>query len=66
MNALLKAIIQPKDGTRERVREAIATSQAKMEHASNRLDTIIKDMLDRNDQLTGRRGPEKYDEEDYH
>lgn len=65
MNGLLKAIFQPKDGTRERVKEAMASSQTKMTLAANRFETVVKEMLDRNDQVTGRAGRNR-DEEDFH
>lgn len=65
MSALLKAIFQPKDGTRERVKEAVASSREKMQGAANRFEIVVKEMLDRNDKLTGRAG-QNHDEEDYH
>lgn len=65
MSALLKAIFQPKDGTRERVKEAMAVSQEKMARAANRFETVVGELLDRNDRLTGRTGQGEH-EEDHH
>lgn len=62
MSAFLKAIFQPKDGTRERVKEAMAVSQEQTKRAVNRFETVIGELLVRNDHLTGR----GRDEEDIH
>lgn len=64
MSALLKAIFQPKDGTRERVREQIANSQEAMKRAANRFESTVSELLDRNDRLTGRIGRRGDDEDD--
>lgn len=65
MTALLKAIFQPKDGTRERVKDAIADSREKMQLAANRFESTVRELLDRNDEVTGRTGRRNH-EDDYH
>lgn len=68
MSALLKAIFQPKDGTRERVKQAMAVSQDKMERASARFESTVRELLERNDEVTGRAGrvAGRHDDDDFH
>jgi hypothetical protein len=54
MVALLKAIFQPKDGTRQRVKEEVMSSRRKVEYAASQFELTIRELLDRNDRLTGR------------
>lgn len=55
MTGILKSIFSPKDGSRQKVREEVVTSRERVETAANRFEETIRDLLDRNDKLTGRR-----------
>lgn len=48
-------IFRPHDGTRQRVKDDVETSRRDVEYAVNRFEETIRDLLDRNDQLTGRK-----------
>ena len=54
MSALLKAIFSPNDGTRRDVHAKVVASRVRVERAANRLEVTIREMMDRNDRLTGR------------
>ena len=55
MTGILKSIFGPKDGSRQKVKEEVASSRERVETAANRFEETIRDLLDQNDKLTGRR-----------
>lgn len=52
---LFKMIFKPHDGTRQRVKTDVEISRRDVEYAVNRFEETIRNLLDRNDQLTGRK-----------
>lgn len=54
MAGILKTIFTPHDGSRKRVREEVSTSRREVEKAANRFEETVKDLLKRNDTITGR------------
>lgn len=54
MSAILKAIFSPNDGTRQAVQDRVVASRVKVEKAASRLEETVRDLLARNDRLTGR------------
>lgn len=52
---VLKKIFAPNDGIRRRVHAEVVESVHEVEAASMRLDNLIRQMMDRNDGLTGRK-----------
>lgn len=50
----LKSIFRPHDGTRQKVQEEVVTSREKVETAVDRFEDTIRELIDRNDELTGR------------
>lgn len=55
MPGLLKTIFHPHDGTRRKVQQEVVKSRVDVQKASNRLEETIRDLLDSNDKLTGRK-----------
>ena len=56
MTGILKSIFRPNDGTREKVKGEVVASRESVDKAVNRFEETIRDLMDRNDKLTGRRG----------
>lgn len=54
MPGILNSIFRPQDGSRQKVREEVASSRQSVEKAVNRFEETIRDLMDRNDKLTGR------------
>jgi len=54
MTSILKSIFRPNDGTREKVKGEVVASRENVEKAVNRFEETIRDLMDRNDKLTGR------------
>lgn len=54
MPGILKSIFYPHDGSRQKVREEVASSRESVEKAVNRFEETVRDLMDRNDKLTGR------------
>lgn len=54
MPGLLKMIFQPNDGSRRTVRREVVNSRVNVEKAATRLEDTVRDLLERNDKLTGR------------
>lgn len=54
MPGILTMIFRPYDGSRRKVRDDAATARQDVEKAANRLEKTIRDLLERNDELTGR------------
>lgn len=55
MQGLLKCIFKPHDGTRKVVKDQVTASREKVESAVNRFEATIRDLLNENDTITGRR-----------
>lgn len=56
MTRVLKAIFMPHDGSRKRVVEATTEARNATYEAMNRLEQTVSDLLERNDNLTHRKG----------
>lgn len=54
MTGLLKSIFAPNDGSRKRVQDEVTASRERVEKAANRFEETVRDLLERNDKLTGR------------
>lgn len=54
MTGFLCAIFRPKDGSRRKVEAEVAASSEKVRRAANRFEETVKELIDRNDNLTGR------------
>ena len=54
MSAILKAIFSPHDGTRRDVQAKVVASRVRVERAASRLEETVRELLERNDRLTGR------------
>lgn len=54
MTGLLKSIFAPNDGSRTRVKAEVEASRERVEKAANRFEETVRDLLERNDKLTGR------------
>ena len=54
MTGILKSIFRPNDGTREKVKGEVVASRKSVDKAVNRFEETIRDLMDRNDKLTGR------------
>lgn len=54
MAGILKSIFRPNDGSRKRVHEEVVLSRERVERAANRFEDTIREVLNRNDKLTGR------------
>jgi len=54
MSAVLKSIFAPNDGSRKEVHRKVVESRERVQQAANRVEETIREMLDRNDRLTGR------------
>jgi hypothetical protein len=61
MTGFFKSIFAPNDGTRRKVKEEVAASRERLETAANRFEETVRQLLERNDQVTGR---EKHAERD--
>lgn len=55
LKGLWKMITKPHDGTRSAVLAEVVVSRATVQHAANRFETTVQELLDRNDRLTGRK-----------
>ena len=54
MTGLLKSIFAPNDGSRQRVMDEVTASRERVEKAANRFEETVRDLLKRNDDVTGR------------
>lgn len=54
MTGILKSIFRPNDGTREKVKGEVVASRESVDKAVNRFEETIRELMDRNDKLTGR------------
>jgi hypothetical protein len=54
MTGIWKSIFKPNDGTREKVKGEVVASRESVDKAVNRFEETIRDLMDRNDKLTGR------------
>lgn len=54
MTGVLKSIFAPNDGSRQRVQEAVTASRERVESAANRFEDTVRELLGRNDSVTGR------------
>lgn len=61
MTGFLKSIFYPQDGSRKQVKDAVTASRESVERAASRFEATVRDLLHRNDQVTGRN--EIHDEE---
>lgn len=59
MTGILKSIFRPNDGTREKVKGEVVASRESVDKAVNRFEETIRDLMDRNDKLTGRANPSR-------
>ncbi len=51
---LFQTLFGSRDGNPVQVKEAVATSRENVQQAANRFEETIRDMMKRNDRLTGR------------
>jgi hypothetical protein len=56
---LLKSILHPHDGTRRAVKEQVVTSRQEVQKAVTRFEETIRDLIKKNDLITGRQNDEK-------
>lgn len=50
-----KMIFKPHDGSRQRVKDAVEESRQKREAANSRFEDTVRELLDANDRITGRK-----------
>lgn len=55
MPGLFAMIFRPHDGSRERVKNEVVQSRVKLEKSVNRFEETVREMMARNDEITGRR-----------
>lgn len=61
MTNILSAIFRPRDGSRRKVAAEVKASGEKVVDATSRFEKIIQDMIDHNDNLTGRKNNAQLD-----
>ncbi len=54
MTGILKSIFAPHDGSRQVVMNQVTESREGVERAATRFEDTIRDLMDKNDRLTGR------------
>lgn len=54
MPGIFKSIFRPHDGTRQKVKTEVVSSRESVEKAVNRFEETVRELLDRNDSLTGK------------
>lgn len=52
---LLRRIFNPHDGSRRAVAAQVIRARENVEKAANRLESVVSDLLDENDRITGRK-----------
>lgn len=55
MTGIFNAIFRPKDGSRRKVEAEVKASREKVTRATSRFEQTIQELIDRNDNLTGRK-----------
>ena len=59
---IIRSIFKPNDGSRQKILADVAASRAMVEDKATRLEGTIRELLDRNDELTGRAKPNGHQE----